>query len=185
MGGGNRFTDRLACIAADPPAIGLIRRSRGQCQVGNGRDARQRFAPKAQASDTLEILEAGDLAGGMADKRERQIIAMDAAPIIADSNQTGTTLFHLDSNASCTGVQAVFKQFLHDRRRSLDHFACRDLADQLRRQPPNTRVQTENSGITGNPVGSSPSTGATETPGYLMIFCKASKTCRAPAERSG
>lgn len=55
----------------------------------------------------LEIVKAGDFAGGVASQRQCQIVGMDAGTVIANPDQADTALFHFNRNPGGTGVQAV------------------------------------------------------------------------------
>ncbi|VTR51082.1 Uncharacterised protein [Serratia fonticola] len=47
----------------------------------------------------------------------------NAAAIITDADQFGPTAFDININPRCPGIQTIFYQFLHYRRRPFDHFS--------------------------------------------------------------
>src|SRR5690349_11028994 len=71
-GCGDRCRVMTLTIPIDAPAMLLSRRPGHEAQAGHGADARQGLAPETEAGDPLEILEARDLAGGMARQRQGQ-----------------------------------------------------------------------------------------------------------------
>ena len=148
----HRLAEDIATVATHAPTAVLAGDAGGQGQPRHRSDAGQRLAAETQADHLLEILEAGDLAGGVAGQRQRQLRGSNAAAVVAHPDQPHPTLLHFDGDASRSGIQAVFQQFLDDRRRALDHFAGGDLADQLRRQSPNVRTHRKAYPATGRDV---------------------------------
>ena len=107
-----------------------IRATRGQRKAADRGDGRQRFAAEAQRGDGFQIIQRGDLAGGMTRHRQRQLFRRNAAAIVADADQPHAALFQIDIHAGGAGIEGVFDQFLDDRCRALDHLAGSDLVDQ-------------------------------------------------------
>ena len=70
---------------------------------------------------------------------ECELVARDAAAIVTDDHTLDAAGFQAHFDARGAGVEAVFDQFLDDRRRALDDFAGGDLADQVVGQQSNRR----------------------------------------------
>ncbi len=79
---GRRRRADLAVSRFHSPGMRGLRGARRQRQSGNGGDARQRFAAKAQGGDVFQVLEAGNLAGGMARQRQCHVGRIDADAIV-------------------------------------------------------------------------------------------------------
>ncbi len=133
---------------ADLAAFDLQRRTvfvmcatRGQGETADRGDRRQRFTPEAERGHRFEVVQIGDLAGGMARYRQRQLFRCDATAVVADADQAYTALFKIDINAAGTGVDRVLDQLLDHRRGTFDHFAGGDLVDEdLRQRPDRARM---------------------------------------------
>ncbi len=126
MGGGRGFAEPLA-VAVHPPAAFAVHHPRGQTQPRHRTDTRQGLAAETEAAHRDQIVEAADLAGGVAAEGQGQIVAMDAAAVVAHADEAHPALPHLDVDAARPGVEAVFHQLFDDRRRPLHHFAGGDL----------------------------------------------------------
>ena len=112
------------------PAVLLIGGARNQPQAGDGLDAGQRLATKAEAGDRLEIIEIADLAGRVGRDRQGKLLGRHAVAVVAHGqllDPAGDDL-HLDPVG--TGIEGVFHQFLDHAGRPLDHLAGGDLVDQ-------------------------------------------------------
>jgi len=79
----------------------------------------------------LQILEAGDFAGGMALEGQRQFIGWNARPVIADRHQGDTALLGIHFDAPSARIECIFDEFLRQGRGSLDDLAGSDLIDQV------------------------------------------------------
>ena len=119
-----------ATVDLDGVGVLVLLPPRGDAEAAHRSDRRQRFAAKAEAGDALQVLQRGDLAGGVARHRQRQFVRRDAAPVVADADQAGAALLQVDVHPPGTGIQRVFDQLLDHRRRALDHLAGGDLVDQ-------------------------------------------------------
>src|SRR2546423_10862535 len=86
--------------------------ARSQAESRHAGDAWQRFAPKSECSDCLKISCRTNLAGRMPLQRKQRIIAVHAAAVVDYSNQRNSSTANDDVNFLCTGVNAVFDQFL-------------------------------------------------------------------------
>ncbi|MNV51748.1 hypothetical protein D3C71_1438060 [compost metagenome] len=134
-GGARRMRTRHH--VAELAALDLQRRTmrvagppRGQGETADRGDRRQRLAAETERGHRLEVVQAGDLAGGMARDRQRQFFRGNAAAVVTDPDQAHPALFQVDVHAGGTGVQRVLDQFLDHRGRAFDHFAGGDLVDQ-------------------------------------------------------
>ncbi len=124
----------VAPLGLDLPGLICVFGTGGQQQARYRADRGQRLAAKAQGGHPLQIIQIGNLAGGMARQGQRQILMGDAATIIAHPQQLHAALLDIDINASSAGIQAVFQQLLDDRGRPFHHFTGGDLVGQPRRQ---------------------------------------------------
>ena len=106
-------------------------RARQDAAVGNGGNGGQRFTPKAHGADGFEIGQAADFAGGVAPERQRQFLAHDALAIVFDTDAPYAAGLQPQGDLGGASVQCVIYQFTHHGGRTLHHFACGDLADQL------------------------------------------------------
>jgi len=62
---------------------------------------------------------------------EREVVAIHAAAVIADSDELPAALFHVDPELRGARIQGVFDQLFYDRRRAFDDLARSDLVDDL------------------------------------------------------
>ena len=126
--------ERFAAFAAQRIAVlGILHAARKR-QAGDCGDRGERLAAKAHGRDRLQVLEAADLAGGVARERERQLVARDAGAVVFHLDAAHAALVERHGDAGCPGVEAVLEQLLEHRGRPLDHFAGRDLRDEELRQ---------------------------------------------------
>ena len=153
-GVGRRRNGGVIRRALDDPAGVAGLRVRGEREPGDGRDARQRLAAKAQGGHGVEIIQHGDLAGGVATQCQREVVAGDAGAVVADAHQLDAALFELDLDTVGAGVDAVFQQFLDHGGRTLHHFAGSDLIRQLGRQ------EADRGGVCGHGQGVPGSSGS-------------------------
>src|SRR5439155_26270827 len=129
-----------ACCAFDFPdmrALGADRRAmRRLPRAGGDRDSRdrgdrsERLAAKSHAADAFEVLQAADLARGVARERERQVVARYAGAVVLDLDALRAALLERHGDAARVRVEAVLEQLLEHRRGPLDHLAGVDLAHQ-------------------------------------------------------
>ena len=113
---------RCAVLAAFAPG--------GQGEAADRGDGRQRLAAESEGCNGFQVVERGDLAGGMARDREGQFACRDAAAVIADPDQADAAFLEVDLDAACAGVECVLDQFLDDGRGPFDDFAGGDLVDE-------------------------------------------------------
>ena len=86
----------LAIVGRDRIRVRGAGLARGQLDARHGRDARQRFAAKAERADALEVVDRRDLAGRVPGEREQQLVALDADAVVAHAAQPHAALFDLD-----------------------------------------------------------------------------------------
>jgi hypothetical protein len=125
----------LGCAEAtvfgfDAPGMRVARRATGQSELRDGRDAGECLAAKAEAQHAFEVVERGDLAGGMAGQSELEVVARDALAIVADLDLLDTARLQIDLHAAGACIQAVFQQLLERCGGAVDDFARGDLIDQ-------------------------------------------------------
>jgi hypothetical protein len=135
-----RPDDRLGPCSArragvpDPPAVAGPGRAAGQGEIGHRRDRCQRLATEAQRRNRFEVFERGDLAGGVAGQRKREILLLDAVAVVGHRDATQSAAVELDLDPARPRVDRVLQQFLDRGGRPLDHLAGGDLADQQVRE---------------------------------------------------
>src|SRR5438094_10667004 len=81
------LTFKLAAIDNDFGSGNRVSLTCRQAKSGHTGNARQRFAPKSQRSDCLEIRSRSDLAGRMSLQRKQRIIPVHSAAVIDYANQ--------------------------------------------------------------------------------------------------
>ena len=104
--------------------------TRGQPETADRGDRGQGLATESQRGHRLQVVERGDLAGGMAADRQRQFGRIDATAVVADPDQAHPALLQFDVDPACTGIKRVLDQLLDHRCRAFDDFAGGDLVDQ-------------------------------------------------------
>ena len=127
-----------AVLGADAGGVRAVIRAAGEQQPRYRSDAGQPLSAKTHAGHPFQIAQAGDFAGGVPRQRQRQILGMDAAAIVAHPNQLDAAAGQLHFNAVGTGIQTVFHDFLQRAGRPLHHLAGGDLVDQVVGQGGNT-----------------------------------------------
>jgi hypothetical protein len=123
-----------AIDAVDAPGVGRTCSPAGDGGARHGRDRGQRLAPETHRVHAFEVVEAGDLAGGVAIERQRELLLRDAATVVADADAAHAALFELDLDGPRAGVECVLEHFLDDRGGALDDLAGGDLVDEDVRQ---------------------------------------------------
>ena len=120
-----------------------IDRDRGPGRIGRAgsdheprdfADARQRLSPEAERADPLEVFRHPQLARGMLDDRERQLVGRDAAAVIGHPHECHAPLLERHVDAGRARIERVFEQFLHDARRPLHDLTGGDAVDDRGRQ---------------------------------------------------
>ena len=67
-------------------------------------------------------------------KSHRQVVLLDARPVVYDSDLLDAALSERHADFGCSGIQAILKQLLQYGCGSFHDFTCCDLADQRFRQ---------------------------------------------------
>jgi len=117
-------------LGVDPPAVVVAGGARDQGETGDRGDRGQGLAPEAQAGDPQQVVEVGDLGGGVAGQGQGQLPGRDADAVVAHPHQPGTAGLDLDLDAVGAGIQGVVQQFPDHGGRPLHHLAGGDLVDQ-------------------------------------------------------
>ena len=137
----------LAGLDAQLEALGRAAGPRPQPQLGDRGDRGQRLAAEAVGADPLQVLEVGDLAGGVTLEREARVGRAHAAAVVRDGDEIATAVAHLDADPRGAGVERVLDQLLHHRGRALDHLAGGDLIDQRTRQQADPLARGRSRGV--------------------------------------
>jgi hypothetical protein len=77
----------------------------GHLDLGHRGDGGQGLAAKAQGGDPLEVVEAADLAGGVAVEGEEGVVAPQAVAVVGDGDALPAAAFELDVNFAGPGVE--------------------------------------------------------------------------------
>ena len=131
-GAGAQFA--AACVEKVP--VGGIGGGREQGEFGDGSDGGQCFTTEAHGGHGFEIMQAADLAGGVALHGERELLGRDAATVVLDGNQAHATGLQADGDLGRAGIEGIVQQFAHHGSGAFDDFAGGDLADELVREGP-------------------------------------------------
>ena len=99
----------------------------GHAEAGHRGDAGQGLSPEAEARYFLQVLQALELAGGVAGDGEFELVSGDARPVVADLDPGLPAVADLDPDPRGPGVQRILQQLLEHAGRPLDHLARRDL----------------------------------------------------------
>ena len=103
----------------------------GQLDPRHRRDRGERLAAEAEGADALEVVEAGDLAGGVAVEGEQGVVAPHPRAVVGDDDPPLAAGLQLDPHRGGAGVEGVLHQLLDHRGGALHHLAGGDLADQV------------------------------------------------------
>ena len=77
----------------------------------------------------FQISQAGDFAGGVAGKRERQVVCIDAAAVVAHEQAFDAAAIQFHLNFGRPRVYAVFDDFLQGIGGAFHHLSGGDLID--------------------------------------------------------
>jgi hypothetical protein len=78
-------------------------------------DGGQGLAAEAHGAHVLQVVEAGDLAGGVALQGQRQLVLGDAAAVVGHPDAPHAALLELHLDGRRAGVHGVFEHFLEHR----------------------------------------------------------------------
>ena len=121
----------MATRKGEAHAHGRLAGARDHCGLADGRNGRQRLAPKTKGADGRQIGRRAQFRGGVAQKRGLYLVGGDAVAIVGDLDE-GTAAFahiYIDHGGSC--VECVFHQFFNDRSRPFHHLPCGNLGSEL------------------------------------------------------
>ncbi len=118
----------LAGVDRDRPGVRLAGVPSGDGETRDRTDRGQGFAAEAERADVEQVV-VGQLRGGVALDREREIVTGHAGAIIADTNQSAAAAVGQNLDARRARIESVLDQFLHDACRALDHLARGDAVD--------------------------------------------------------
>ena len=127
----------LAPLHAHRPGGRQGGRAAGQLQVGDRGDAGQGLAPEAQGAHAVQVVERLQLARGVAQHGQLQLLGGDPAAVVADADQAQPATLNLHPHRRRPGVQGVLHQLLDHRRRAFHHLPGGDLGHQVRGQEAN------------------------------------------------
>ncbi len=134
------------CLHTPGSVIGGHPCSRGQLQSRDRTDTRERFAAKSQTGNVFEIIEIGDLAGGVAAEGQPEIVLDDASTIVTNTDELAATLFDVDLDTVGTGIETIFQQFLDHGGGSFNDLAGGNLVRQALAEKGNAGHSAEVSG---------------------------------------
>ncbi len=112
---------RPAVGAADPAFDG---------DAGDAGDRRQRLAAEAQSGDRVDLV-AGQLGGGVALERQRDVGRRHAAAVVGDLDPGKTALAQRHRDPLGAGVDRILDQLLQRTGRSFHHFTGGDAVDEV------------------------------------------------------
>ena len=102
--------------------------------TGDGCDRGECFASEAHGDDAIEVVGLANLACCVGGQGEGELLLRDASAIVADADELDAAFVEIDFDAGCSGVKAVFDEFLDDAGGAFDDLAGGDLIDQQRRE---------------------------------------------------
>ena len=117
--------------------------ARGQPEPRHAGDARQRLPAKPQRGDGREVRARADFARRVAFQAKQGVVAVHAVPVVHHAHQRDAAALDGDLHRARPGVEAVFDEFLDDRRRPFDDLARRHLAGHDFRQQRNAAHGTK------------------------------------------
>ena len=79
----------------------------------------------------MQVFQRGNLAGGVACQRQRQVGLVHATTVVADADQFAAAVLQFDLDVAGTGIETVFQNLFQCRSRTFHHFAGGDLVDQV------------------------------------------------------
>ncbi len=121
----------LSVLGLENSAVLLPRVARNHGDAGNGSDAGEGFAAKAERLDGKKVIGAGELAGAMAGERGGHVLVGDACAVVRDADEALSAAAHFEANVSRACIQSVFDEFFDHRGRAFDDFAGRDFGGEV------------------------------------------------------
>ncbi|MBK7330146.1 MAG: hypothetical protein IPI85_13995 [Dehalococcoidia bacterium] len=83
-------------------------------EVRGGGDGGEGFAAEAESVDVAEVVEIGDLRGGMAFEGEFEFFRLNTAAVISDADEGKATFFDFEGDAGGARIDGVIQQFPDD-----------------------------------------------------------------------
>jgi hypothetical protein len=71
----------------------------------------------------------------MALEREPHLVGSHSAPVVGYFDELEPARGKPDPDQARSGIERIFNEFLKSARRALDYLSCRNLIDELERQP--------------------------------------------------
>ncbi len=118
----------VAAVDGDRPGMRLAGVAGGDGEPRHRADRGQRLAAEAERADIEEVV-AGQLRGGVALDREREVGAGHAGAVVGDADQPPPAAVGHHLDAGRAGVERVLDELLDHARRALDHLAGGDAVD--------------------------------------------------------
>ena len=118
----------VAAVDGDREGVRLARVAGGDGEPRHRADRGQRLAAEAERADVEQVV-VGQLRGGVALDREREIGAGHAGAVVADADQPAPAAVGEDLDARRAGVERVLDELLDHARGALDHLARGDAVD--------------------------------------------------------
>ena len=125
---------QFAAAGIEQKGAGLVCGAGEQGGLGHRGDGGQRLAPKAHGVDRFQIVQIGDLAGGVAAQGDRQLLGRNARTVVFHRNQAHTAREQAHGDLRGARIERVVDQFAHGGSGALHHLTGRNLTDQLVRQ---------------------------------------------------
>ncbi len=92
---------------------------------------RQRLTAKSQRRNLQQVVRRAQLRSRVPLKGQQRIVAVHAVSIVGHANQLASTRLNLHANPRSPGIERIFEQFLHHRRRPVHHLARGNLVSHL------------------------------------------------------
>ena len=118
----------VAAVDRDRAGVRLARVARGDGEPRHRADRGQGLAAEAERADIEQVV-VGQLRGGVALDREREVVAGHAGAVVGDADQPAAAAVGHDLDARRAGVERVLHQLLDHARRALHHLARGDAVD--------------------------------------------------------
>ncbi|MBV6487869.1 MAG: hypothetical protein GHHEDOFH_01823 [Pseudorhodoplanes sp.] len=119
-----------AAFDVERPGVRLTGMAGGDGQPRHRADGRKRLAAEAERMDGEQVLVVGELGGGVALNRKREIGARHAGAVVGDADQPAAAAVGHDLDAARAGIERILHQLLDDARRPLHHLAGGDAVDE-------------------------------------------------------
>ena len=110
--------------------------ARPESHIGHRRDAGQGFTAESEGADGFQVFRRGDFGGRVALEAEHRVVRIHAAAVVDDLHQGAAGVQYHHGNLVRSGIHRIFQQFLHHRRRPLDHLARSDHVRHIPRKYP-------------------------------------------------